>query len=143
MFFLPAIFTSPPALTREFPFPLLNLSKLAPPSREFDFLRGKICLFQTDNFTGWVTEVYRAEIKKFIVEKARAVTESSHAPCLVRKEAPITINDAHALMTKCRIKTLTVMQYGQKADFENKVVHWALKNVRVCVCVVDEASALA
>jgi hypothetical protein len=41
------------------------------------------------------------------------------------------------LLSICGIVKFTVMQYGQKANFDNKVVQWALKNVRrsVCVCV--------
>ena len=65
-----------------------------------------------------------------MVDKARALTENSNAPCIVRKEVRMSIQDAHELLRKCEIKRLTVMQYGQKADFANKVVQWALKNVR-------------
>jgi hypothetical protein len=59
------------------------------------------------------------------------VTENSDAPCIVRKETPISIDEAHKLMERCGIVKFTVMQYGQKADFSNKVVQWALKNVCV------------
>ena len=68
-----------------------------------------------------------------MVEMERAVTENSAAPCIVRKEVPINIMDAHWLLEACEIGQFMVMQYGQKADFDNKVVQWALKNVRVCV----------
>ena len=86
----------------------------------------------------WVAGEHRYKLAKSIVEKARAVTENANAPCIVRKEVPITIKDAYALLEKCEIAKLMVMQYGQKADFGNKVVEWTLKNVRegVCVCLI-------
>jgi hypothetical protein len=64
-----------------------------------------------------------------MIEKGRAVTENPKAPCIVRTLAPITILDAHMLLTTCGIGAITVMQYGQKSDFANKLLHWVLKNV--------------
>jgi hypothetical protein len=125
---------------------LLHLANLVSPHREEKFLYRKICLFRTDNFTMWVEEKHRNTLRKAIVEKARAVTENSNAPCVVRKEAPITVKDAHKLLRSCQVASVTVMQFGQKADFGNKVVEWALKNARgvlyfffffnvlVCIC---------
>ena len=69
-----------------------------------------------------------------MVQMGRAVTENSAAPCIVRKEVPINIMDAHKLLEAYGIGQFMVMQYGQKADLDNKVVQWALKNVRMCVC---------
>jgi hypothetical protein len=85
----------------------------------------------------WVAGEHRTKLLTFMVQRAKAVTENNNAPCVARKEAPISIDDAHALLSICGIVRFTVMQYGQKADFNNKVVQWALKNVRksVCVCV--------
>jgi hypothetical protein len=85
----------------------------------------------------WVAGEHRTKLLTFMVQRAKAVTENNNAPCIARKEAPISIDDAHALLSICGIVRFTVMQYGQKADFNNKVVQWALKNVRksVCVCV--------
>jgi len=126
---------SPPlsALKRQFPFPLLNVANFVTPHREQEFLRGKICLFRSDSFTMWVAGEHRLKLAKHMVQKARAVTENSAAPCVVRKEAPMNIKDAHGLLASCGIGQFTVMQYGQKADLDNKVVQWALKNVRMCV----------
>jgi hypothetical protein len=90
----------------------------------------------------WVAREHRDELAKCIVERAKAVTENENAPCVARKEIPMDIKDARALLEKCNVAKVTVMQYGQKAAFDNKVVKWALKNVRyvdlclcVCVCV--------
>ena len=119
-----------PALKHQFPFPLLNVANFVTPHREQEFLRGKICLFRSDNFTIWVAREHRTKLAKCMVQRARAVTENSAAPCVVRKEAPISIKDAHKLLEICEIASIMVMQYGQKADFGNKVVQWALKKVR-------------
>ena len=121
------------ALKHDFPFPLLNLANFVTPHREQEFLRGKICLFRSDSFTMWVANKHRLKLAKCMVQKARAVTENSDAPCVVRKEVPMNIEDAHKLLEVCGIARVMVMQYGQKADFGNKVVQWALKNVRECV----------
>lgn len=95
------------------------------------FLQGKICLFCADNFTMWVGREHRLKLERcMVVDKARALTENSNAPCIVRKEVRMSIQGAYELLKKCEIERLTVMQYGQKADFGNKVVKWALKNVR-------------
>ena len=85
----------------------------------------------------WVDSEHRFELNKYVLEKAKAIPESKNAPCAVRKEMPIDIAPAHALLKACGIARLTVMQYGQKTDFSNKLVEWALMNVRgsVCVCV--------
>ena len=69
-----------------------------------------------------------------MVQMGRAVTENRAAPCVARKGVPMNIMDAHRLLEACGIGQFMVMQYGQKADFDNKVVQWALKNVRMCVC---------
>ena len=134
--------TSSPALRHDFPFPLLNLANYVTPHREQEFLGRKICLFRTDNFTIWVGGEHRSRLAKSIVQKAKAVTENDNAPCIARKEAPVTIEDAYMLLRGCEIATVTVMQYGQKADFGNKVVQWALTNVCcfdlfVCVSITD------
>src|SRR5437868_4572360 len=108
------------------------------PHREQEFLYGKICLFRSDNFTMWVAEEHHLMLAKCMVQRAKAVTENSNAPCIVRKETPITVKDAHTLLEMCEIERVTVMQYGQKADFGNKVVQWALENVHcfdLFVCV--------
>lgn len=119
------------ALNCDFPFPALSVANFIPPHREQVFLQGKICLFCVDNFTMWVAREHRLKLERcMVVDKARALTENSNAPCIVRKEVRMSIQDAHELLRKCEIKRLTVMQYGQKADFANKVVQWALKNVR-------------
>jgi hypothetical protein len=122
------------ALKRQFPFPLLNVANFVTPHREQEFLRGKICLFRSDSFTMWVAGEHRLKVAKHMVQKGRAVTENSAAPCVVRKEAPMNIKDAHRLLEACGIGRCMVMQYGQKADLDNKVVEWALKNVRMFVC---------
>jgi hypothetical protein len=113
---------------------LLNIANFVAPHREQEFLRGKICLFRSDSFTMWVAGEHRLKLTKHMVQMGRAVTENSAAPCVVRKEVPISIEDAHRLLEACGIGQFMVMQYGQKADFDNKVVQWALKNVRMCVC---------
>ena len=82
----------------------------------------------------WVAGEHRVKLAKQMVQKGRAVTENGAAPCVVRKEAPMNIKDAHRLLEACGIGRFTVMQYGQKADLDNKVVEWALKNVRMFVC---------
>jgi hypothetical protein len=129
------------ALVCEFPYPSLNLANYVAFNREREFLRGKLCLFCMGNFTMWVAEEHRTKLVKFMVHKARAVTEKSNAPCIVRKEVPITIKDAHELLEKCEIGKITVMQFGQKTNFGNEVVQWALQNVCylylfVCLCVL-------
>jgi hypothetical protein len=78
----------------------------------------------------WVYKEHRLQLERCMVDKARALTENSNAPCIVRKEVRMSIQGAHELLKKCDIERLTVMQYGQKADFGNKVVKWALENVR-------------
>lgn len=128
-------FAPPSALKRQFPFPSLYLANFIAPHREHEFLRGKICLFRSDSFTMWVAKEHRPKLAKCMVQRARAVTENSDAPCIVRKEVPISIKDVRKLLKKCGIAIFTVMQYGQKADFGNKVVKWTLNNVRDCVCV--------
>jgi len=125
----------PSALKRQFPFPSLYLANFIAPHREHEFLRGKICLFRSDSFTMWVAKEHRPKLAKCMVQRARAVTENNDAPCIVRKEVPISIKDVRKLLKKCGIAIFTVMQYGQKADFGNKVVKWTLNNVRDCVCV--------
>ena len=118
-----------PALRQQFPFPLLHLANFVTPHREQEFLYGKICLFRSDNFTMWVAGEHRLMLAKCMVQRAKAVTENSNAPCIVRKDT---------LLEMCEIERVTVMQYGQKADFGNKVVQWALKNVQcfdLFVCV--------
>ena len=125
-----------PALKHHFPFPCLNLANFVTPHREQEFLGGMICLFRSDNFTMWVAERHRRDLTKAMVERARAVTENNRAPCIVRKEMPITNKDAYTLLETCGITRVTVMQYGQKVDFGNKVVQWALENVRVCIVCV-------
>lgn len=97
-------------------------------------MRGKICLFRSDSFTMWVAGEHRLKLTKHMVQMGRAVTENSAAPCVVRKEVPISIEDAHRLLEACGIGQFMVMQYGQKASLDNEVVQWALKNVRMCVC---------
>jgi len=114
---------------------MLQLANFVASHREHKFLRGKICLFRTDNFTMWVAKEHRPKLAKCMVQRARVVTENSNAPCIVRKEVPISVEDAHKLLEICEIAQVMVMQYGQKADFGNKVVKWALNNVRVIVCV--------
>ena len=74
------------ALKHDFPFPLLNLANFVTPHREQEFLRGKICLFRSDSFTMWVANKHRLKLAKCMVQKARAVTENSDAPCVVRKD---------------------------------------------------------
>jgi hypothetical protein len=50
----------------------------------------------------------------------------------VRKDTPLhDINFAHELLRRANIKEITVMQYGQKTSFSNKVMQWLMKNVRV------------
>ena len=132
---LMCIHTPLSALKHQFPFPSLYVTNFVAPHREQKFLHGKICLFRGDSFTMWVAREHRLELAKCMVQRARAVTENSNAPCIVRKEVPISIKDACKLLKKCGIAIFTVMQYGQKADFGNKVVKWALNNVRVIVCV--------
>jgi hypothetical protein len=101
-----------------------------------EFLLGKICLFRADTFTMWVDDNHRQKLVKAVVEKGRAATENIRAPCVVRKETPITTNDAYKLLETCDIESVVVMQYGQKADFDNNVVQWALDNVRASGVVV-------
>lgn len=126
------------ALNDEFPFPDLVIASHVAPHREADFLIEKFCLFRSGNFTMWVAREHQNDIAKCIGEKAKAVTENSNAPCIVRKEVPISIDSAHELLSKCNVKKFTAMQFGQKADVDNKTVEWALKNVRLfmCVCVL-------
>ena len=82
----------------------------------------------------WVAGKHRLQLTKHMVQMGRAVTENNAAPCVARKGVPISIEDAHMMLEACGIGQFMVMQYGQKADFDNKVVQWALKNVRICVC---------
>lgn len=124
------------ALKRQFPFPSLSLANCVIAHREEEFLRGKICLFRAGNCTMWIAREHRAKVERWIVQKAKAVTENSGAPCVVRKEMPIDVKEAEKMLATCEIGRVTVMQYGQKTDFGNKVVQWALKNVREsCLCV--------
>jgi hypothetical protein len=87
-------------------------------------------VFHSDTFTIWVAQKHDVELKKATVEKARAVTKNSNAPCVARKEVAIQCHDAYELLRRCEVTRMTVMQYGQKAELDNKVVEWALKNVR-------------
>jgi hypothetical protein len=125
------IFTPPlAALIHDFPFPLLFVTSFVHHHREYEFLRQKICVFHSDTFTIWVAQKHGVKLKKATVEKARAVTENSNAPCVARKEVAIERQAAYELLRKCEVMRMTVMQYGQKAELDNKVVEWALKNVR-------------
>jgi hypothetical protein len=109
---------------------MLFHANMAPLHQEADFLFERKCVFRADSFTIWVPKKHYRLVAKAIVEEARAVTENPAAPCLVRKEAPIMIMAAHKLLSSCGITEITVMQYGQKADFGNKVLRWVLTNVR-------------
>lgn len=126
-----------PALKRQFPFSSLYFSNYVSPHREKQFVDGKLCLFHSGTFTIWVERDHRNKIDKFMVEKAKAITENRNAPCVVRKEMSIDSKPAHELLQTCGVARLTVMQYGQKAEFSNKVVAWVFTNVRgsVCLCV--------
>jgi len=123
------------ALEHDFPFPSLKLANYVGFHREHAFLHGKICLFRSDNFTMWVGEQYHRNLVTAMVQKARAVTENSNAPCVVRQEMAIDVGAAYTLLMTCGITRVKVMQYGQKTDFDNKVVKWALENVRAIECV--------
>src|ERR1700748_3844891 len=85
------------ALEHDFPFPSLKLANYVGFNREHKFLDGKICLFHSDSFTMWVARDHRSNLAAAMVQKARAVTEDSNAPCVVRKEVSIDIGDAWGL----------------------------------------------
>jgi hypothetical protein len=120
----------------ECPFNALQIASFVATNREGEFVKGKMCLFCNGNFTMWVTKDLRERIVKYVVEKrGKAVTEGRESVCFVRVAVPISIEDACKLLTTCKVSELTVMQFGQKADFNNKAVQWALKNVRECLSV--------
>jgi hypothetical protein len=78
----------------------------------------------------WVDNKHRAVIVAYIVERmGRAVTNSEQPVCFVKKPVQISTKDACKMLQECKVATLTVMQFGQKADFDNRAVQWALKNV--------------
>ena len=118
-------------LTASFPSQHLVLPTLFLLIESKCFYKERFVCFVLTIITMWVGREHRLMLERcMVVDKARALTENSNAPCIVRKEVRMSIQGAYELLKKCEIERLTVMQYGQKADFGNKVVKWALKNVR-------------
>ena len=86
---------------RQYPFTALCIANYIAQHREWAFVKNKICLFRSENFTIWVAEEHREALAARVTEKARAVTESIDARCIVRKEVPISIEEAFELIIAC------------------------------------------
>lgn len=89
-----------------------------------------LCVFSYSDCGFWVASKHERALKKYVVEHGRAPTENSSAPCVVRKAGSITKVRAVELLNALHVESVTIMQYGQKAPFDNTVVQWALNNVR-------------